>query len=57
MVSLNTKTSVDGVVPKSTAVAPMKLVPVIIIEMVPNPILVFGLMLVTVGAMAAVYVN
>ena len=53
-VSLTTVTFVAAVVPKSTAVAPVKLVPVIVTNVPPACEPVVGLRPVTVGATAAV---
>ena len=54
VVSLTTVKLVAGVVPKSTAVAPVKLVPVIVTEVPPAGGPVVGLTPVTTGATAAV---
>ena len=56
-VSLTTVTFVAAVVPKSTAVAPVKPVPVIVTKVPPAVEPLVGLRPVTVGAAAAVYVN
>ena len=57
LVSLTTLKLVAGTVPKSTAVAPVKLVPVIVTDVPPNVGPVVGLMPVTAGAAATSYVN
>ncbi len=57
VVSLTTVRFVAGVVPKSTAVAPVKLVPVIVTRVPPAVGPLVGLTPVTVGATAAVYVK
>ena len=60
VVSLTTVTSVAAVVPKSTAVAPVKPVPVIVTEVPPAVGPLFGLTPVTVGAATTqrrMYVN
>ena len=54
VVSLTTVTPVAAVVPKSTAVAPVKLVPVIVTDVPPAAGPLVGLRPVTVGATAAV---
>src|SRR6516162_9703639 len=56
-VSLTTVTFVAATVPKSTAVAPVKPVPVIVTVVPPAGGPLVGLMAVTVGAAAVVYVN
>ena len=57
LVSLITLTFVAGTVPKSTPVAPVKPVPVIVTRVPPDGEPLVGLMSVTVGAATAVYVN
>ena len=57
VVSLTTVEFVAGVVPKSTAVAPVKPVPVIVTNVPPAAGPLVGLRPVTVGAATAVYVN
>jgi hypothetical protein len=57
VVSLTTVTFVAAVVPKSTAVAPVKLVPVIVTRVPPAAGPLVGLSPVTAGAAATVYVN
>ena len=57
VVSLTTVTFVAAVVPKSTAVAPVKLVPVIVTRVPPAAGPLVGLRPVTTGAAATVYVN
>ena len=54
VVALTTVTPVAGVVPKSTAVAPVKPVPVIVTRVPPAAGPLFGLIPVTVGAATAV---
>jgi hypothetical protein len=56
-VSLITVTPVAAFVPNLTAVAPVKLVPVIVTCVPPAVEPLVGLMPVTVGAAAVVYVN
>ena len=53
VVALTTVTPVAAVVPKSTAVAPVKPVPVIVTRVPPAAGPLFGLMPVTVGAATA----
>ena len=57
VVLLTTVTSVAAVVPKSTAVAPVNPVPVIVTAVPPAAGPLFGLMPVTVGAAAAAWVS
>ena len=57
VVSLTTVTFVAGVVPKSTAVAPVKPAPVIVTNVPPVVGPLVGLKPVTVGVATAVYVN
>ena len=57
VVSLTTATFVAAVDPKSTVVAPVKLVPVIVTIVPPDSRPCVGLRLVTAGALGTVYVN
>ena len=57
VVSLTTVKSVAAVVPKSTAVAPVNPVPVIVTKVPPAAGPLVGLMPVTVGAAAAAWVS